>query len=86
MPLQPGSDAVPKAMRRSYCRRRFLGILECVQKTMPHAIITTDIVMGFPGETDGDFEATMDVAREAHFSAVYTFQYSRCPEIPAVEM
>ena len=86
MPLQSGSDAVLKAMRRSYRRKRFLGILERVREAMPHAAITTDIIVGFPGETDEDFEATMDVVREARFSAAYTFQYSKRPGTPAAEM
>ena len=86
MPLQSGSDAVLKAMRRSYRKKRFLGILERVREAMPHAAITTDIIVGFPGETDEDFEATMDVVREARFSAAYTFQYSKRPGTPAAEM
>ena len=86
MPLQSGSDAVLKAMRRSYRRKRFLGILERVREAMPHAAITTDIIVGFPGETNEDFEATMDVVREARFSAAYTFQYSKRPGTPAAEM
>ena len=86
MPLQSGSDAVLKAMRRSYRRKRFLGILERVREAMPHAAITTDIIVGFPGETDEDFEATMDVVREARFSAAYTFQYSKRPGTPAADM
>ena len=86
MPLQSGSDAVLKAMRRSYRRKRFLGILERVREAIPHAAITTDIIVGFPGETEEDFEATMDVVREARFSAAYTFQYSKRPGTPAAEM
>ena len=67
-------------------RKRFLGILERVREAMPHAAITTDIIVGFPGETDEDFEATMDVVREARFSAAYTFQYSKRPGTPAADM
>ena len=83
MPLQSGSDAVLKAMRRSYRRKRFLGILERVREAMPHAAITTDIIVGFPGETDEDFEATMDVVRRARFANAFTFQYSVRPGTPA---
>ena len=86
MPLQSGSDTVLKSMRRSYRRKRFLGILSRVREAMPHAAITTDIIVGFPGETDSDFEATMEVVREARFSAAYTFQYSKRPGTPAAEM
>lgn len=86
MPLQSGSDAVLKAMRRSYRSKRFLGILERVREAMPHAAITTDIIVGFPGESDADFEQTMDVVRESRFAAAFTFQYSQRPGTPAATM
>ena len=86
MPLQSGSDAILKSMRRSYRSKRFLGILDRVREAMPHAAITTDIIVGFPGETEADFQATMDVVREARFSAAYTFQYSIRPGTPAATM
>ena len=86
MPLQSGSDAVLKAMRRSYRSQRFLGILERVRSRMPEAAITTDIIVGFPGETEEDFQATMDVVRQARFSAAFTFQYSTRPGTPAATM
>ncbi len=83
MPLQSGSDRVLKAMRRSYRSERYLGIIERVRDAMPDAAITTDIIVGFPGETDDDFEATLDVARRARFSSAFTFQYSPRPGTPA---
>jgi tRNA-2-methylthio-N6-dimethylallyladenosine synthase len=86
MPLQSGSDQVLKAMRRSYRAEKYLGILERVREAMPHAAITTDIIVGFPGETEDDFAATLDVVRQARFSAAFTFQYSRRPGTPAAEM
>ena len=86
MPLQSGSDAVLKAMRRSYRSEKFLGILDRVRTSIPHAAITTDIIVGFPGETDADFEATMDVVRASRFSAAFTFQYSIRPGTPAATM
>lgn len=86
MPLQSGSDAVLKAMRRSYRSEKFLGILDRVRTAIPHAAITTDIIVGFPGETDADFEATLDVVRAARFSAAFTFQYSIRPGTPAATM
>ena len=61
MPLQSGSDKVLKEMRRSYRSKKFLGILDKVRERMPHAAITTDIIVGFPGETEEDFQATLDV-------------------------
>jgi tRNA-2-methylthio-N6-dimethylallyladenosine synthase len=86
MPLQSGSDTVLKAMRRSYRRDRYLGILERVRAAMPDAAITTDIIVGFPGETDDDFEQTLDVVRQARFSGAFTFQYSTRPGTPAAGM
>jgi tRNA-2-methylthio-N6-dimethylallyladenosine synthase len=86
MPLQSGSDAVLKAMRRSYRAERYLGIIDKVRAAMPDAAITTDIIVGFPGETDADFERTLDVVREARFASAFTFQYSRRPGTPAATM
>ena len=68
MPLQSGSDAVLRAMRRSYRSERYLGIIDKVRAAMPDAAITTDIIVGFPGETEADFERTLDVVREARFA------------------
>ncbi|MGI5217352.1 tRNA (N6-isopentenyl adenosine(37)-C2)-methylthiotransferase MiaB [Nocardia sp. CA-290969] len=86
MPLQSGSDRVLKAMRRSYRQARFLGIIDKVRAAMPHAAITTDIIVGFPGETDDDFEQTLEVVRRARFTSAFTFQYSPRPGTPAAEM
>src|SRR3954468_4255208 len=86
MPLQSGSDAVLKAMRRSYRAERYLGIIERVRLAMPDAAIPTDIIVGFPGETDADFDATLDVVRAAQFAGASTFQYSKRPGTPAADM
>ena len=86
MPLQSGSDKILQAMRRSYRADRYLGIIEKVRKAMPDAAITTDIIVGFPGESDDDFAATIDLVKEAKFSAAYTFQYSKRPGTPAALM
>jgi len=86
MPLQSGSDAVLKAMRRSYRSDKYLGILEKVRARIPNAAITTDIIVGFPGETEEDFQETMRVAKESRFAASYTFQYSKRPGTPAAEL
>ena len=83
MPLQSGSDKVLQDMRRSYRQRKFLGIIERVREAIPEAAITTDIIVGFPGETEEDFEATLDVVRAARFSGAFTFQYSKRPGTPA---
>ena len=83
MPLQSGSDAVLRAMRRSYRRDRYLGILARVRDAMPDAAITTDIIVGFPGETEPDFDDTLSLVAEASFAGAFTFQYSPRPGTPA---
>lgn len=83
MPLQSGSDAVLKAMRRSYRSAKFLGIIDRVRLAMPAAAITTDIIVGFPGETDADFDETLRVVEASRFAGAYTFQYSPRPGTPA---
>jgi len=84
--LQSGSDRVLKAMRRSYRAERYLGIIDRVRGAIPDAAITTDVIVGFPGETDDDFEQTLDVVRSARFAGAFTFQYSKRPGTPAAEM
>ena len=86
MPLQSGSNKVLQAMRRSYRRERYLGIIDNVRKMIPNAAITTDIIVGFPGESDADFADTIDLVKQAKFSAAYTFQYSKRPGTPAATM
>ena len=86
MPLQSGSDRILQEMRRSYRSSRYLGILERVRQAMPEAMITTDIIVGFPGETEEDFQATMDLATQAQFAAAYTYKYSIRPGTPAGAM
>jgi tRNA-2-methylthio-N6-dimethylallyladenosine synthase len=86
MPLQSGSDAVLQAMRRSYRSGRYLAIIDRVRAAIPHAAITTDIIVGFPGETEQDFQATLDVAAASRFAAAFTFQYSIREGTPAATM
>ena len=86
MPLQSGSDRVLKAMRRSYRSEKFLGIIDRVREAMPDAAITTDIIVGFPGETEEDFLATLDVVRRSKFTSAFTFQYSKRPGTPAADL
>ena len=86
MPLQSGSNTILQAMQRSYRTDRYLGIIDRVRSAMPHASITTDIIVGFPGETESDFQATMDLCTEARFAAAYTYQYSKRPGTPAASM
>jgi len=86
MPLQSGSDRVLRAMRRSYRRERYLGIIERVRAAMPDAAVTTDIIVGFPGETEDDFRQTLDVVAAARFAGAFTFQYSKRAGTPAAEL
>jgi tRNA-2-methylthio-N6-dimethylallyladenosine synthase len=86
MPLQSGSDAVLRAMRRSYRQARYLQIIDAVRDALPAAAITTDIIVGFPGETEDDFEQTLAVIRQARFASAFTFQYSPRPGTPAATM
>jgi tRNA-2-methylthio-N6-dimethylallyladenosine synthase len=83
MPLQSGSDRVLRAMRRSYRQQRYLGIIDRVRAAIPDAAITTDIIVGFPGETEADFAETLRVAEQARFAGAFTFQYSKRPGTPA---
>jgi tRNA-2-methylthio-N6-dimethylallyladenosine synthase len=86
MPLQSGSDRILKAMRRSYRAERYLGIIDRVRAAIPNAAITTDLIVGFPGETEEDFAATLDVVERARFATAFTFQYSKRPGTPAAEL
>ena len=86
MPMQSGSDRVLRAMRRSYRSERYLAIIDKVRAAIPHAAITTDLIVGFPGETEQDFQDTLDVVAAARFSAAFTFQYSKRPGTPAAEL
>ena len=86
MPLQSGSNDVLSRMRRSYRRDKFLGIIDRVRAAIPDAAISTDIIVGFPGETDADFEQTLEVVRAARFANAFTFQYSPRPGTPAATM
>src|SRR3954453_22242044 len=86
MPLQSGSDRILKAMRRSYRSEKFLGILDRVRTRIPDAAITTDVIVGFPGETDEDFEDTLRIVEQARFASAFTFQYSIRAGTPAATM
>jgi tRNA-2-methylthio-N6-dimethylallyladenosine synthase len=85
-PLQSGSDRVLRAMRRSYRRERYLDWLERIRAAIPGVAVSTDVIVGFPGETDEDFEDTLDVVRRARFDQAYTFQYSPRPGTSAATM
>jgi tRNA-2-methylthio-N6-dimethylallyladenosine synthase len=82
-PLQSGSDRILKAMRRSYRAERYLGWLRRIREAIPGIAVSTDVIVGFPGETEDDFERTLDVVREARFDSAFMFQYSPRPGTPA---
>jgi tRNA-2-methylthio-N6-dimethylallyladenosine synthase len=78
-PLQSGSDRVLKSMRRSYRRERYLAWLDRIREAIPDVAVSTDVIVGFPGETEEDFLDTLDVVERARFDSAYTFQYSPRP-------
>jgi tRNA-2-methylthio-N6-dimethylallyladenosine synthase len=86
IPVQSGSDRVLKLMHRGYTREKFLGIIKKLRAAKPHIGITTDIIVGFPGETEKDFEETLSLAREVEFDNAYIFKYSPRRDTPAAEM
>jgi tRNA-2-methylthio-N6-dimethylallyladenosine synthase len=86
LPVQSGSDRILKAMHRGYTRARYLGIVEKLRGVQPHLGLTTDIIVGFPGETEEDFEQTLSLAREAQFDNAYLFKYSQRKDTPAAAL
>jgi len=86
LPVQSGSDRVLKLMHRGYTRDRFLDIVKKLRRVKPDIGITTDIIVGFPGETEDDFEQTLSLAREVQFDNAYIFKYSQRRDTPAAEM
>jgi tRNA-2-methylthio-N6-dimethylallyladenosine synthase len=86
IPVQSGSDRLLKVMHRGYTRERFLGIIEKLRRVQPHIGIGTDIIVGFPGETEEDFEQTLSLAREVEFDQAYIFKYSPRRDTPAADM
>jgi tRNA-2-methylthio-N6-dimethylallyladenosine synthase len=82
-PLQSGSDPILRAMQRSYRSERYLAWLRRIREGIPGVAVTTDIIVGFPGETEEDFRGTLRVVEEARFDAAFTFQYSPRPGTPA---
>src|SRR3984957_2237223 len=86
IPVQSGSDRVLKLMHRGYTREKFLGIIQKLRRARPHIGITTDIIVGFPGETENDFEETLSLAREVEFDNASILKYSPPRDTPAAEM
>ncbi len=86
IPVQSGSDRLLKLMHRGYTRERFLGIIEKLRRAKPDIGVGTDIIVGFPGETEEDFEQTLSLAREVEFDQAYIFKYSPRRDTPAADM
>lgn len=86
LPVQAGSNRILKMMRRGYTREHYLELAQAIRERIPGCSITTDIIVGFPGETDEDFEATMDLVRQVRFDAAYTFIYSPRPGTAAADL
>ncbi len=86
LPLQSGSRRILAAMHRGYDGERFLAKLAMARRIIPDLSVSTDIIVGFPGETEEDFQATLDVVAEARFDGAFTFQYSPRPGTPAATM
>lgn len=85
LPIQSGSNKILKRMNRKYTREDYLNIISKVRRALPDITITTDIIVGFPGESDEDFNETIDLVREAKFDSAYTFLYSLREGTPAAE-
>jgi len=84
--VQSGSNKVLKAMNRSYTRERYLDVVRRLKDAIPGVALSTDIIVGFPGETEEDFEETLSLVEEARFSSAFTFIYSKRPGTPAAKI
>lgn len=86
LPVQSGSDAILKAMNRKYTSGQYLEKVEMLKKAIPDCAITTDLIVGFPGETDEDFKATLELAKKVNFASAFTFVYSKREGTVAAKM
>ena len=86
IPIQSGSNRILKLMHRGYTRERFLEVVEKLRRVKPGMGVATDLIVGFPGETDADFEATMDLVKQVKFDNVFLFRYSPRHGTPAAEL
>jgi tRNA-2-methylthio-N6-dimethylallyladenosine synthase len=86
LPVQSGSDRILKAMNRSHSARSYLDILDKMRKVRPDIALSGDFIVGFPGETDQDFEETLEIVRAANYSQAFSFKYSPRPGTPAAGM
>ena len=86
LPVQSGSDRILRAMNRNYTREKYIAQAELAKSYMPDLVLTTDIIVGFPGETDEDFEDTISLVEKVRYDAMFTFIYSKRKGTPAAEM
>ncbi len=86
LPVQAGSDKILKSMNRSHTAAEYVDIINRVRKARPDIAISGDMIVGFPGETDDDFEATMEIVRQTNYASCYSFKYSMRPGTPGAEM
>ena len=86
LPVQSGSDAVLKKMNRHYTSEKYFSLIDYAKKKIPDVALTSDIIVGFPGETEEDFEDTLDVVRKVKYDSAYTFIYSKRTGTPAAKM
>ena len=86
LPLQSGSDRILDRMNRGYTRARYLELIAEIEETVPDIALSTDLIVGFPGETDEDFQQTVDLVERLRYDNVFAFRYSRRPGTPAAEM
>ena len=86
LPFQSGSDEILRRMNRRYTRDKYLGLIDTARRLMPDIAVTSDIIVGFPGETYNDFKQTLSLVEQVGFTALFTFIYSKRPGTPAAEM
>lgn len=85
LPVQSGSNTILKAMRRRYTREEYLGLVQTLRESVPGIALSTDMIVGFPGETDADFELTMDLVRQSRYHSMFSFKYSPRPNTLAIK-
>ncbi len=86
LPVQTGSDRILAAMNRRHTVADYLALMERIRSARPDLALSTDFIVGFPGETDADFQATLEVVEQVGFAQAYTFKYSPRPGTPAAQM